>query len=362
VTAGNLIWINAHHRRVFFGEKDSLSFAYLAVNAIAGSASTFSLEGLATKGGYLVGMATWTGDSGDGMDDYAIFMTSEGQAIIYTGINPANAADWVMKGVYETGKPIGHRFWVKFGGDVILITEDGFVPASALMLGRESARKATLSDQITKTVNASVQSYGGNFGWQAMVYPKGRWLIFNVPVLANSEAHQYVFNTTTRKPCRFLGMNANCWGLLGGNLYFGGTDGTVYQADTGTSDDDANITGDVKPAFNYFGTKARLKLFKMARPIFSADGDFQAAFDMNVDFEDAIPTATPTFTNPGSTLWNNFNWNEANWGGGGGSIAKDWQSITGVGYSAALRIRVLTDALTISMRSIDYVFEEGGIL
>lgn len=362
VTAANLIWCNVLHRRIFMGEANSLEFAYLAVNSIAGAASTFSLAGLATKGGYLMGMATWTGDAGDGMDDYAIFVTSEGQAIVYTGINPSSASDWVLKGVFEIGKPIGRRFWVKWGGDVIFITEDGFVPASAMMLDRAERRKAAISNQITPTVNASTSVYGGNFGWQAITYPKGRKLLFNIPITANTTSHQYVFNTSTGAPCRFKGWNANCFGLFNEDLYFGGTDGKVYKADTGVSDDGINIEGDLKPAFNYFGNSSRQKLFKMARPIFNTDGAFSAAFDMNVDFEDKIPTSTPTFSNPNTALWNNFNWNEANWGGGGGYISKDWKSITGIGFSGALRMRVATNALSISLRAIDYVFEEGGIL
>jgi hypothetical protein len=362
VTPANLIWCNVHHRRIFAGEKDSLEFAYFPVNTISGSMSTFSLAGLATKGGYLMGMATWTGDAGDGIDDYAIFVTSEGQAIVYTGINPASASDWILKGVYEMGKPIGRRFWVPDGGDVIFITQDGFEPASALMVSREARRSRSISNQITPTVNTATRNYSANFGWEAIAYPQSRWLLFNIPISENETAHQYVFNSTSRAPCRFKGWNANCFAVFNDDLYFGGIDGRVMKADTGTDDDGSNIDGDIKPAFNYFGNKARLKLFKMARPIFNADGDFEAAFDMNVDFEDAIPTATPTFTDPDAALWNNFNWNEANWGGGGGFVSKDWQSITGVGYSGALRIRVSTKLLSISMRSIDYVFEEGGVL
>jgi hypothetical protein len=30
------------------------------------------------KGGYIMGMVTWIGDAGDGMDDYVIFVTLEG--------------------------------------------------------------------------------------------------------------------------------------------------------------------------------------------------------------------------------------------------------------------------------------------
>ena len=117
----------------------------------------------------------------------------------------------------------------------------------------------------------------------------------------------------------------------------------------------------MKPSFSYFGSKGKQKLFSMARPIFAATGDFEAAYDFNVDFEDAIPTATPTFSSPGATLWNAFDWNDANWGGGA-AISKGWKSVTGLGYAGSLRTRVATNALEISLRSTDYVFQEGGVL
>src|SRR3990167_4727547 len=61
-TVANLIWFNTHQRRLWFGEKNSLSAWYLAVNAITGAASEFPLHGLASLGGYIMAMGTWTRD------------------------------------------------------------------------------------------------------------------------------------------------------------------------------------------------------------------------------------------------------------------------------------------------------------
>ena len=59
-TIANLIWCNLHQRRLWFGEKDSLSAWYLAVNSITGAATEFPMAGIASKGGYIMAMATWT--------------------------------------------------------------------------------------------------------------------------------------------------------------------------------------------------------------------------------------------------------------------------------------------------------------
>ena len=108
-TAANLIWCNLHQRRLWFGEKESLTAWYLAVNTIGGAASSFSLAGIATLGGYIMGMGTWSRDSGSGADDVAIFLTSEGEAIVYQGTDPSSAATWSLIGVFRIGKPIGRR-------------------------------------------------------------------------------------------------------------------------------------------------------------------------------------------------------------------------------------------------------------
>jgi hypothetical protein len=52
------------------------------------------------------------------------------------GINFVSVFDWVLKGVYEFGKLIGCRFWVKWGGDVIFIIEEGFIFVLFLMVER----------------------------------------------------------------------------------------------------------------------------------------------------------------------------------------------------------------------------------
>lgn len=356
-----LVWVNLHQRRIFAGTTDSLSAWYLPVNSISGTMTEFPLAALCKRGGYLMGMLTWSRDSGQGMDDLAVFVTSEGEAVVYSGTDPANASAWFLEGVFRIGKPIGRRFYTKYGADAVLITEDGFLPLSTVLsIERGTQSNRAISDQISKTVNDSVRSYKAIFGWDAIVYPQARMLIFNVPQGA-SVSHQYVFNTTSLAPSRFIGMQAKCWALLNDDLYYGGVDGTVYKADTGTSDNGTNITADLKPAFSYFGNKGALKLFKMARPIFSSNGNFQAAFDLNVDFADAIPTSTPTFANPNATLWNQFNWNEANWASSD-SISKDWQSVSGIGYAAALRVRTVSKDFSIALRSIDYLYEVGGTL
>jgi hypothetical protein len=186
-------------------------------------------------------------------------------------------------------------------------------------------------------------------------------LIVNVPASSNSIT-QHVMNLDTRAWCRFTGMTANCWGLYNQNLYFGGAAGVVYQADTGFSDNSAAINTDGQTAWNYFGDRARLKKFNMARPIFTSDGNPGAAIGLGVDFETTLTTATvsvPSAT--GGAVWDVGVWDVGIWGGRFGT-AKSWQSITGLGYCASLRVRTTNTAKDVRWQATNYMMESGGLI
>ena len=343
------------------GEINNLSAWYLAVNSVSGEATEFPLAGIARLGGYIMGMGTWTRDAGDGMDDVAVFFTSEGEAIVYQGTDPAAAATWGLIGVFRIGKPIGRRCMVKGGSDLILVTQDGFVPLSAILtLDRSQARLAALSDQISKAVNDAVRSYGTNFGWQPILYPKATMLVFNIPISA-TESHQYVINTITGAPCRFTGINAVCLGLLNDDLYWGGTDGTVYKFDDGTDDAGSNIAADGLQAFSYFGSPQSNKAFKLAEPIFESDGNPNAAVDLNVDFQVKAPTGVAVASTVCSALWGVSKWGIGLWGTAG-QIYRGWRGVRGNGRAGSIRIRIDTNSARPSWIATNFTFIKGGQL
>lgn len=357
VTTTNLIHINAFKRRVFFVEKNTLKAWYLPTDSVGGAAAALDFSSICRLGGYLVAMGTWTLDGGSGIDDHAVWVTSEGEVIVYKGTDPASASTWSLVGVFRVGKPVGRRCLVQYGGDLILICQDGFIPLSRAVIS-VNPKSTSITAKIANAVTSSVASYGSNFGWQGILHPAESMLIFNVPVTENSEVHQYVMNTLTGAWCRFKGWNANCWERLNDSLYYGGN-GVVIKANAENSDLGANITGDAKTAFSYFGNQ-RLKRFTMARPVLLSDGNVGAAMEANIDYEDRAPTNTPTFSGAGGALWDVATWDVDSWGGAL-EIKKDWQSIYGLGYAAALRMQLASNVLQIYWQSTDWMFEPGGI-
>lgn len=347
--------------RLWMVQQNSMIVWYLAIQSIAGAATSIDLSTLFNLGGSLVCMATWTIDNISGIDDYAVFITSEGEFAVFKGTDPSSTTTWALVGVFRVGRPIGNRPFIKVGSDVLLVCADGVFPLSKALLTDRSSINDAISNKITNLVNSDVAAYKGNFGWQPILYPIGNKLIINVPQVENSTQYQYVMNTINRSWCRFTGWNAACWEFFQDNLYFGGN-GVVCQADTGTDDNGSAIAlADVQQAFSYFGEKGVEKRFTMARPIFTAPGNLNAAITLNIDFNDNLPTSTPTFSGSSGSPWDTSPWDTSPWGVST-DIIKNWQTVTGMGYAAALRMQITAMDLTVQWQSTDFVYEPGGVL
>ena len=360
-TIANLIWGTAHQRRLWVGEKESLVAWYGAVNAIGGAFTAFSIQAFATRGGYIMAMGTWSRDGGDGQDDVAVFLTSEGQAVIYQGTDPASAATWSLVGVFEIGHPIGRRCVKKAGADLLIVTDEGVVPLSAILsIDRSQSERVALTQQVNKAFNDYVRAYGSLFGWEPFIYPRRFMLLFNVPI-SSTASYQVAFNTLTKAPSRFLSIPAACWSLLRNDAYFGSFDGTVYKFDgTGVvADNGAAIVTDGLQAFNYFGSPGRKKSFKLARPVFEGDRQPSVAVDMNVDFRifQVSATATPLVGLAGT--WDGGLWDEALWGGER-DVYDGWIGVRGIGRSGAQRMKTSTTTYTGGWIATDFIYVLGG--
>ncbi|MGB0697736.1 MAG: hypothetical protein ACPGOY_18955 [Rhodospirillaceae bacterium] len=352
------IWCNVHQRRLWLGEQNSLNAYYLGFDAIAGTATPFYLGGIARMGGYIMAMGTWTRDGGDGADDVAVFLTSEGEAIVYQGTDPAS--NWSLIGVFRVGRPIGRRCMVKMGADLIMITEDGFVAATTLLaLDRSQTEAVAISAKINDAVNQAVRLYGGNFGWEPFVYPKGTQMIFNVPK-SGTEADQYVFNTITRAACKFTNLPALCWGLRGDTAFFGDGAGTVWQFDVGDTDNGAAVIGDAVQAFSAFRSPGQDKAFKRVEVVFKSVADPEAAVEINTDFEVTTFTAVTTQQATGAALWDDTQWDVGLWGDE--QVWKGWRSVRGHGRYGSLRLRSSTTVGRPEWLVTNWMFTTGGTL
>jgi hypothetical protein len=362
VTAANLIGINLFKNRVWFVEAGTLKAWYLPTQSIQGAANALDMSAYAPHGGYLMAMATWTIDAGYGVDDLAVFVTNNGDVLVWRGTDPSSASTWALVGVWWLGSPVGRRCFVKWKGDMLLITQDGVLPLSGALQSSRLNPRVALTDKIQSQMSAAVTIYGANFGWQLLPFPQQNMLILNVPVQTGDIQEQYVMNTITGAWGQFQGWNANCWELYNNEIYFGG-DTYVGKAWNTNADNGVAINTSALQAFNYFGSRGQLKRFTMMRPTLFTNGTPSIQASINVDFDTSAPAASLSFLpiSASTALWDAGVWDTALWGADL-AIANGWQGATGVGYCGAPRFASQTTGLQLQWISTEVVLEPGGIL
>lgn len=343
ITSTDIIYVAAHKNRLWFALNNSSDAAYLPVDSIQGAAVKFPLGGLFTLGGYLMAIGTWSVDGGTGPQDYIVFLSSRGQAAIYQGSDPTDAQNFYLVGVFDMGAPLGRRCMTKVGADIALIGIDGVVPLSrAMIFERAAVQKVTLTQNIQRVMNQSARDFKNNFGWQLISYPRGTRAILNVPVSENANQEQYVMNTITGAWCRFTGMEANCWEIYLDDPYYGGNDGIVYLADSGSTDFNGILQADMMTAFNYFNSRGSQKRWTACRPLLTTDQAINPGIAFNTDFQDNAPISVQSTTQQVSATWDKSSWDSGLWGGAVQTQA-NWTSVAGLGYCASVRMVVNID-------------------
>jgi len=353
--------VRIHKRRAWFVEKDSMSAWYLGTDAVSGSAQEFDFGPIFALGGKIVKIDTWSLDAGEGMDDYFVVITSKGEVAVYTGTNPASATDWLLKGVYYVGSPVGDLCTMKFGGDILLINKDGLIPLSQSLMSSRVNMKQAITNKIQAKISQDTTTYSSNYGWQAVLNPPLNMLILNIPT-SSTTSKQYVMNTISGAWSSFSGINATSWIFTNESMYFClGT--KVYKFWDGHNDNGVPIVSDLLPAFTAFGSQVQIKRMTMTRLSMGSDNTFNYNNNIALDFDlgssPSYPLADGGTTNAG--LWDTALWDVGLWGGDIVPFTR-WQMAAGMGHYVSMRLKTASQNSDIRYYSIDYVYEAGGVL
>ena len=355
------IWSYAN--RIFGVKKNSLTAVYLGVDVIGGATTDFPLGGVFKLGGELLFGATWSVDSGEGLDDLCVFVSDLGEVAVYSGADPAS---WSLQGVYKIGKPMGKRAWFKAGGDLVIATDDGLVPLSAAVSkDRVALQQAAVSFPIEEFwLNQTATRK--SIEWQCATWPQKQMLIVATPTYGGASAQVLVVNMRTGAWTVFKG-GYDCRGIaqFGESLYFGTSGPTVFEAESGASDNGANYTCRAAGLFTSVKAPALQKISKLMRGTFLSS--YQAIypqFSVSTDLNTQWPTPPSSAPEPESSgLWGTAEWGAFVWGGSTNVYRnRDWQSVDGVGDFISWQCQVTlgnTAPPDIELYAVDYVYETG---
>lgn len=343
VTSTDVVAVCAHKKRIWMAVKDSTKGYYLATEAVAGAATAFEFGSNFTRGGYLNAIVTWTRDGGNGADDYLIAISSQGDAAVYQGTDPASANTWALVGVFQLAPPIGRRCFLQFGGNVLVLTQQGIIPLSQMLaLDTTQSNLVANSARISQALTSQATSYSSNFGWEICAYPRGNRIIVNIPTTENQTAIQYVQNSITGAWCEFESMNANCWAVFGDRLFFGDNTGKVYRADTGSTDVDEPITATGQCAYQAFGSRGRVKRFSLVKPLITTTGTHRPSLGVSTDFVETTNMSTAAVgTTQTTSTWDSSVWDSSTWAGDTVQV-NDWVGGLAIGTFASIKFKAIT--------------------
>jgi hypothetical protein len=336
------------------------------VGQVAGKATMFDFGSLFAHGGYLALLTNWTMDGGQGMDDNLVAISSEGDVIIYQGIDPDEAATFQMVGRWFLGRvPKGRRFCTTYGQDVAILSERGLCFLSELMRGQGFFGNAMIAQNINAELATQISATLERRYWEIRFLPHEQLIIINRPTTSSGD-QQWAYEVNNKAFCVLTGLPMLTVEGLNGRSFFGDLDGNVWLAFEGNADgtvDDVegkDLEGTLLTSFQPMGEGFRIKRFLMVRPSFTSRSAPAVQAQLNSDWTFGAPPGAPPYTASGTSLWDSGRWDLAVWSGETNSFAA-WIGATGTGYFAALALKVRGEANTTFIGWTALV-EQGGIL
>lgn len=341
VTTSDLTQVWSHKSRLFFVEKDSLSIWYLPAASIGGAASEIPLGSIFRRGGVISFGASWSLDSGAGLDDVCIIVTSNGEIAVYEGDDPSDANNWRLTGVYEISRPLNKHSFFKAGGDLAILTEDGIIPVSeALRKDRAALQAVAISYPIEDAWKAAVANRSSEYPITPTLWQSQALLMIGV---SGSGGVAYVANARTGAWCRYTGWDVRCGAVSNDQLYFGTNGGKVMRGQNGGSDDALAYTGRYVPKFTEAGTRM-VKVANHAGVTVKATEapEFRMACFSNYEIGQ-YPTSV-SLGAEGGDVWGSGVWGTFVWGSGAAEYAfTSWKAVRASGYSLAPAVVVTSN-------------------
>jgi hypothetical protein len=353
-----LIGVQVIHNRLYFWDGKATGFWYGDLLAITGNLSWFPFDMVVPDGGGLVSVQVLSYDGGTGIASYTVFTLDTGTMLTYGGTDPSDPSNWALVGLYPVGPPMGLRSAARYGGDIYQSTSSDHLKLSQLLIALKLGQMPPRS-KASGAQKAASQLGRPLPGWQAVYWPFGRRLLFNVP-LPSGGFEQHVYNPPLDAWCRWQGLPSVCWVVWGDRLMFGAPNGQVCVADSAQGDQflqiqnpwnttpwnqkpwligrDQPIIAMGQQAWNLFGTPLTKRLAAV-RPVVASDGDITYDFAIGFDYQDPqvfVPVGQAAII---ESLWDVSPWDTSPWSVER-TVEAQWQIASGDGSAISFAIAV----------------------
>jgi hypothetical protein len=308
----NLTYVCKYRNRLFFIEKRSMNVWYLAVDAVGGLLTKIPMSGAATRGGYLMFMSNWSIDAGDGIDDKLVVVTSEGEALIWTGNNPGDSANWRQEGRYFVGKPLGMNAHEQVGGDLLILTVEGVVPMNMVITKSAGEMELAMVSRAIKRMWREEVAINTTYPWTIRRWDEYGGIFITLPGGRPGNQYCLAMNSATGAFARGVGWDALCFLRQRANMFFGTRDGRIMQMERTGSDDGLPYVATLVGGWEMFQARSQTVHWRQARAIFttSASEPFIPQLDATTDYIVEIPPPPQPGPDPGPADV----WDEAEWG------------------------------------------------
>lgn len=363
------VWIS--QQRMWFVQKNTMLAWFLPVNSIAGAAQSVNLAGVFQRGGSLVLGATWAVNTGGGLLQTTVFVSSEGEYAIYNGSDPTSSTTWNLVGVYYGSPPLGanQNAFMQAGGDLLVLTQAGIVSMSNIQLKDTAALSISA---ITKNIQPDWASENGarrSLPWEIVKWPSRNYAIVNCPVTNSTNLPiSFVVNLETGAWCKYTGWDTRCLTIHNDQLLFGTNTGTIVQGETTGADQGALINHLFVGHMDHLGALGYSKTTKQSRAVFRTLAPFTPKLSVTTNYVNTIGTypsaASPTGT---AGIWDTGIWDTALWDVGASyyNVSTKWVTTSSTGYAHAPVLQVTSGAVSppsAELVVIEMTYERGSLV
>ncbi|URQ76167.1 MAG: hypothetical protein NBV76_05250 [Candidatus Ochrobactrum gambitense] len=366
LTTADMAYVWVYKNALWFAQKESLSAWYMPVDQIGGEAKEFPLGAEFGQGGSLLIGQSWSlNASGQGgLSDQCVFLSTEGEVVVYQGTSPDQAATWSKVGLYRIGSPMGRRGFIRAGGDLVFATTIGFVALStAVQVDLAALSPRAVSYSIEDDWNELI-SRRGQENWVCMLWPENQMVAISPPLAEQSPAF-LVSNARTGAWGKFTNWSATCMEVFNGRLFFGTPDGYVMEAMIGGTDNGVPFTGTYMPLFSDNGKPTMRKAARIARVEMISGTELREKLSCRFDFDTEIPSPPDVEPVPIGNEWDNAIWDQSIWGAESSSVVtKRRHSVSGYGYRISPVLQITSGStvpLDATIVALDVTYEIGDI-